>query len=220
MCPAASPQQICPIIPHRGGVGSPSPWQPCATGSWFWKKDRGQEDLWCSFLHFSLSGVGCEAHLVPRAGSKALPIAVAWELHLAPEMGQWASRGGKGQQLGKRVCVFLGLRLGAKQLAETCNFHPLAATFAQQRMHGRLGYLDLFFQAVLRQQFSTQTGTSGSWASLRIALFALVLFQMRNHVCLAVCLCAKMSTSCLQPRTDSSQNEAVMCLGARAGSRE
>lgn len=156
----------------------------------------GQVKLWCSFFHFSLLGVGCEACLIPRAGSKALPIAVAWELHLAPEMEQWASQGGRCQQLGKRVCVFLGLRLGAEQLAETCNFPPLAATFAQQRMRSRLGYLDLFFQAVLRQQFSTQTGTSASWAPLRIALFALVLFQMRNQVCLAVCLCAKLSTSC------------------------
>lgn len=50
----------------------------------------GQPKLQCSFLPFSLLGVGCEACLVPRASSKALPIAVVlsnlpWELHLTPE---------------------------------------------------------------------------------------------------------------------------------------
>lgn len=78
----------CNSPPRQGGFPKPSATR--TTGSCFGKEDRGQPKLWCSFLPFSLSGVRCEACLVLRTGSKALPVAAVlpnlpWELRLSPE---------------------------------------------------------------------------------------------------------------------------------------
>lgn len=49
------------------------PFATCATSSWLGKEDMGQTKLQCSFLSSSLSGVRCEACLLPDY--KVLPIA-------------------------------------------------------------------------------------------------------------------------------------------------
>lgn len=147
--------------------------------SWgLWERGPGLA-LSSYFLTLPLSSAGHEACFVGFAHHYNTPKPALG--CISPHRGHWAAGKLRWQRPGaKQEHLSLpGAEAKAEQVTETCNFPPISCNFHTAENTQQAGISAFVPTRHAGEQFSTQPGTSGSWAALRIALFALLWLQVR-----------------------------------------